>query len=61
MVLDIFPCFNQLQLDKFDNAFTMIYQSIGPKNNGDTLLVENCFVVAAFHLQNHNQILPRTV
>ncbi len=39
----------------------MMYQSIGPKYNGDSLLVENGFVVAAFHLQTHNQILPRAV
>ena len=37
----------------------MIYQSIGPKNEGDALLVENSFVVAALYLQTHNQILPR--
>ncbi len=38
-----------------------MYQSIGPKNEGDALLVENGFVVAALYLQTHNQILPRTV
>ena len=38
-----------------------MYQSIGPKNEGDALLVENSFVVAALYLQTHNQILPRGV
>ena len=37
--------------------------SIGPKNEGDALLVENVSVVAALHLhlQTHNQILPHAV
>ena len=39
----------------------MMYQSIGPKDDGDALLVENGFVVAAIYLQTHNQILPRAV
>jgi hypothetical protein len=38
-----------------------MYQSIGQKDEGNALLVENGFVVAAFHLQTHNQILSRAV
>ena len=35
--------------------------SIGSKNECDALLVENSLIVAALHLQTHNQILPRAV
>ena len=39
----------------------MMYQSIGPKNDGNALLVMNGFVITALRLQTHNQILPRAV
>ncbi len=38
-----------------------MYQSIGPKNDGNALLVMNGFVITALRLQTHNQILPRAV
>ena len=59
LIIQYKRCIKVLQI--FDNEFTMMYQSIGPKNEGDALLVENGFVVAALYLQTHNQILPRTV
>ena len=39
----------------------MMYQSIGPKNDGNALLVMNGFVITALRLQTHNQILPCAV
>ena len=39
----------------------MMYQSIGPMDEGDALLVMNGFVITALRLQTHNQILPRAV
>jgi hypothetical protein len=35
--------------------------SIGPKNECDAFVVRKGLIVAALHLQTHNQILPRAV
>ena len=36
-------------------------QSVGPRDGSDAFLVKNSLIVAAIHLQTHNQILPRAV
>ena len=44
------------------NEFTRIIDySVSPQNDGDALLVERGLVLAAAHLQTHDQLLPGAV